>query len=142
MSSEVRVAAIGNAVARERRTSLVSQIWTVTAKDLRSEMRTKEAVNASVAFSLDNPVGPKLPGSIRRDNAAKVNEFRGANGDALQGLHYRATTVFAQGSTLDPAEQVAGEVIHHLLPHLDPEEGERRLQRARQSEKMSSARTT
>lgn len=36
----------------ERRSSLLAQIWTITAKDLRSEIRTKEAVNASVAFSL------------------------------------------------------------------------------------------
>lgn len=28
------------------------QIWTIAAKDLRSEMRTKEALNASVAFSM------------------------------------------------------------------------------------------
>ena len=28
------------------------QIWTIAAKDLRSEMRTKEALNASVAFSV------------------------------------------------------------------------------------------
>jgi heme exporter protein B len=34
------------------RTSLLGRILTITAKDLRSEMRTKEAVNASIAFSL------------------------------------------------------------------------------------------
>jgi heme exporter protein B len=28
------------------------QVWTIAAKDLRSEMRTKEALNASVAFSV------------------------------------------------------------------------------------------
>jgi heme exporter protein B len=31
---------------------LVRQVWTIAAKDLRSEMRTKEALNASVAFSV------------------------------------------------------------------------------------------
>lgn len=30
----------------------VKQIWTIAAKDLRSEMRTKEAINTSIAFSL------------------------------------------------------------------------------------------
>jgi len=44
------------AVAAERGTkrssSFLAQVWTITAKDLRSEIRTKEAVNASVAFSL------------------------------------------------------------------------------------------
>src|SRR5215813_12334825 len=28
------------------------QVWTIAAKDLRSEMRTKEALNASLAFSV------------------------------------------------------------------------------------------
>ncbi len=28
------------------------QVWTIAAKDLRSELRTKEAINASLAFSL------------------------------------------------------------------------------------------
>src|SRR4051812_35276920 len=28
------------------------QIWTIAAKDLRSEIRTKEALNASLAFSI------------------------------------------------------------------------------------------
>ena len=27
-------------------------VWTIAAKDLRSELRTKEAINASVAFSI------------------------------------------------------------------------------------------
>jgi heme exporter protein B len=36
----------------ETRPSLLAQIWTITAKDLRSEIRTKEAINASIAFSL------------------------------------------------------------------------------------------
>ncbi|HML16224.1 MAG TPA: heme exporter protein CcmB [Bryobacteraceae bacterium] len=30
----------------------LSQMWTIMAKDLRSELRTKEALNASVAFSI------------------------------------------------------------------------------------------
>lgn len=30
----------------------VRQVWTVAAKDLRSELRTKEAINASLAFSV------------------------------------------------------------------------------------------
>lgn len=32
--------------------SYIAQVWTITSKDLRSEMRTKEALNASIAFSL------------------------------------------------------------------------------------------
>jgi non-lysosomal glucosylceramidase len=48
---------------------------------------TRQKVIASVAFSLDNPVGPRVPGSIRRANAGKINEFRGAAGDRLQGLY-------------------------------------------------------
>ena len=43
--------------------------------------------SASIAFSLDNPVGPRRPDSIRRTNGGKSNEFRGAGGDALQGLY-------------------------------------------------------
>jgi heme exporter protein B len=30
----------------------IGQVWTIAAKDLRSELRTKEAINASLAFSL------------------------------------------------------------------------------------------
>ncbi|HLH40761.1 MAG TPA: heme exporter protein CcmB [Bryobacteraceae bacterium] len=56
MSSELRTAEAGAAVRIEPRarprTSLLAKIWTITAKDLRSEMRTKEALNASIAFSL------------------------------------------------------------------------------------------
>ena len=44
-------------------------------------------VSASIAFSLDNPVGPKVAGSTRQAHTDKVNEFRGAAGDRLQGLY-------------------------------------------------------
>jgi heme exporter protein B len=30
----------------------LSQVWTIAAKDLRSELRTREAINASLAFSI------------------------------------------------------------------------------------------
>ncbi|MBZ5603395.1 MAG: heme exporter protein CcmB [Acidobacteriia bacterium] len=32
--------------------SLIAQVWTIAGKDLRSEFRTKEALNASIAFSV------------------------------------------------------------------------------------------
>jgi uncharacterized protein (DUF608 family) len=48
---------------------------------------TANAVTASIAFSLDNPVGPKVPGSLRKANAGKLNEFREAAGAPLQGLY-------------------------------------------------------
>ena len=44
-------------------------------------------VSASIALSLDNPVGPRHPDSIRRATGGKINEFRGADGDSLQGLY-------------------------------------------------------
>jgi uncharacterized protein (DUF608 family) len=48
----------------------------------------KTKVTASVAFSLDNPVGPKNRASLRRlAEGGRVNEFRGASGDRLQGLY-------------------------------------------------------
>lgn len=44
------------AMAKDRTSSPVAlffrHVWTIMAKDLRSEMRTKEALNASVAFSV------------------------------------------------------------------------------------------
>jgi non-lysosomal glucosylceramidase len=48
---------------------------------------TKQKVAASIAFSLDNPVGPKVAGSLRKENVSKVNEFRAESGDSLQGLY-------------------------------------------------------
>jgi len=51
----VAEAAIPQTAAQEKSSSfglLVRQVWTIAAKDLRSEMRTKEALNASVAFSV------------------------------------------------------------------------------------------
>ncbi len=48
---------------------------------------SSQPVTASIAFSLDNPVGPRVPGSVRRANSGKLNEFRGASGDPLQGLY-------------------------------------------------------
>ncbi|MBV9441758.1 MAG: hypothetical protein JO217_03600, partial [Acidobacteriaceae bacterium] len=48
---------------------------------------TNEKVTASVALSLDNPVGPKTGNSVRRGNHTKVNEFRGGPSDSLQGLY-------------------------------------------------------
>ncbi len=48
---------------------------------------TSETVSASIAFSLDNPVGPRNGGSVRRSNSAKLNEFRGGKGERLQGLY-------------------------------------------------------
>jgi uncharacterized protein (DUF608 family) len=46
---------------------------------------TKQNVTASIAFSLDNPVGHKGQGSLRLENGGKSNEFRG--GGQLQGLY-------------------------------------------------------
>ena len=48
---------------------------------------TGRKLTASVAFSLDNPVGAKLAGSTRRTRNTKLNEFRGAQSDQLQGLY-------------------------------------------------------
>jgi non-lysosomal glucosylceramidase len=50
-------------------------------------------ISASIAFSLDNPVGPRRPDSIRRAKGEKLNEFRGAAGDALQGLYMTAPQI-------------------------------------------------
>ncbi len=56
---------------------------------LRYRVRNISAENVavSIAFSLDNPVGPRVPGSIGRGNRGKVNEFRGGPGELLQGLY-------------------------------------------------------
>lgn len=49
---------------------------------------TKEVVTASIAFSLDNPTGARVPGSPRpAAKEGRVNEYRGGSGDALQGLY-------------------------------------------------------
>src|SRR5512135_2631049 len=40
------------AVARRRRSSFARLVFVVMAKDLRAELRTKEAVNASLAFAV------------------------------------------------------------------------------------------
>jgi non-lysosomal glucosylceramidase len=48
---------------------------------------TGRKLSASIAFSLDNPVGPRVPGSTRRANTTRSNEFRRAQGDQLQGLY-------------------------------------------------------
>ena len=54
----------------------------------------KTAVTASIAFSLDNPVGPKTRGSLRRmAEGGRSNEFRGAAGDQLQGLYMTDTSL-------------------------------------------------
>jgi uncharacterized protein (DUF608 family) len=55
---------------------------------LRYRLRniTKQKVTASIAFSLDNPVGHKGQGSLRLENGGKSNEFRG-HGGQLQGLY-------------------------------------------------------
>jgi uncharacterized protein (DUF608 family) len=45
---------------------------------------TSEKVTASIAFSLDNPVGPRNGGS--HANSTRLNEFRGG-GERLQGLY-------------------------------------------------------
>lgn len=54
MSAQTTEPAARIAVERPAQSSpaFLAQVWTIAAKDLRSEMRTKEAVNASVAFSL------------------------------------------------------------------------------------------
>ena len=54
MSAQATEPAVPIAVGRPAKSSpaFLAQVWTIAAKDLRSEMRTKEAVNASVAFSL------------------------------------------------------------------------------------------
>jgi non-lysosomal glucosylceramidase len=59
---------------------------------LRYKIRntTGQHLSASIAFSLDNPVGPRHENSIRKANGGKVNEFRGKAGDALQGLYMTA----------------------------------------------------
>jgi non-lysosomal glucosylceramidase len=54
----------------------------------------KTSVTASIAFSLDNPTGPAVPGSVRR--AAKdgrVNEFRGGSSDPVQGIFMSNTAL-------------------------------------------------
>jgi uncharacterized protein (DUF608 family) len=48
---------------------------------VRNASRTKATV--SIAFSLENPVGPSAGNST-----LKLNEFRGASGDLLQGLFF------------------------------------------------------
>lgn len=47
-------------------------------------------LSASIAFSLDNPIGPRHPDSIQLAKGGKHNEFRGKAGDALQGLYMTA----------------------------------------------------
>ncbi len=49
--SAIRGTSVGTGVKRAR-LSFLRQSLTIASKDLRSEMRTKEALNASVAFSL------------------------------------------------------------------------------------------
>jgi non-lysosomal glucosylceramidase len=54
----------------------------------------KTSVTASIAFSLDNPTGPAVPGSVRR--AAKdgrANEFRGGPSDSVQGMFMSNTAL-------------------------------------------------
>ena len=49
---------------------------------------SRQAVTASIAFSLDNPIGAKIPGSPRSAATdGRVNEYRGGGSDALQGLY-------------------------------------------------------
>jgi uncharacterized protein (DUF608 family) len=52
---------------------------------VRNPSRTK--VTASIAFALDNPTGPRAPGSLRRVADSRSNEFREAAGGRLQGLY-------------------------------------------------------
>src|SRR5581483_11293292 len=49
--------------------------------------RSSKKVSASIAFSLDNPVGPKTPSSVDRRKSQKLNEFRSSSDDAIQGLY-------------------------------------------------------
>jgi uncharacterized protein (DUF608 family) len=63
---------------------------------LRYRVRNREKTKAtvSIAFSLDNPVGPKSRGSLRRlAEGGRANEFRGAPGDRLQGLYMTDTSL-------------------------------------------------
>ncbi|HEY6989325.1 MAG TPA: GH116 family glycosyl-hydrolase [Bryobacteraceae bacterium] len=52
---------------------------------VRNTGRTKATV--SIAFSLENPVGESVPPSTRRTKDSRVNEFRKANANELQGLY-------------------------------------------------------
>ena len=51
---------------------------------------SKQSVAASIAFSLDNPVGPN-----RHPDKGRLNEFRRASSDSLQGLYMTDPTLAA-----------------------------------------------
>jgi non-lysosomal glucosylceramidase len=54
----------------------------------RVRNRSKANVTASIAFTLDNPIGSRVAASLRRtSHEGRINEFRGAPSDTLQGLY-------------------------------------------------------
>ena len=56
---------------------------------LRYKVRNPGKINvtASIALTLDNPIGPQASATVRRGvGDGRMNEFRGKSGDALQGF--------------------------------------------------------